>query len=218
MKNILKFSPLLLFILILFAGCGKDKLDKNGLTKDINNIVPDYIIDIMKELGMPIYGGDNPPMLTDGSYMMSPDILMASTISYDIIGKEYNDVFYTFSEQDNKKLTLFLRKYQTNLGEGYGSYIVGKDNQFSVFAEVITHKNNGYVTKHVQVCSGKKVNGGIEDLHTALFMVDNDGDPDVIANGEGRVFYDKDGFSELIDYYSFRINIENQGLPLEISK
>ncbi len=233
MNKTFHFLCMILILTSFIApGCKKDKLDKNGLTKDINAIAPDYIIDIMKELGMPIYGGDNPPSLTGGkskaSYFVSPHILLESNRWDDEIGKKFADMTLSFEKQDRKKLTVLLTTKETissgtALGEGIGAYVVGSGNQFSVFAQVIGYDTRtSAVNKTVEVYSGKIVDGGIENLYTALIMVDDGGDPNDIwiENDDCRVFHDSDGFSELINYYyeeGGKGNTQERNLPTSIS-
>jgi len=73
---------------------------------------------------------------------------------------------------------------------------IGEDNSFSVFVEV-NADYSGSKAKIVMIISGKLTDNGIKDLYFANFMIDNYGNESGywIDNGQGRVIYDKDGFS-----------------------
>lgn len=191
------------FILLVTLGCNNSDdesislLEANGLTKEINNLVPEDILTEMIALGMVINTGDNPPSL-ENSYLISPYILKNSNISKDIIGSKYADAYIKLSNQNNKTLTVKLYKSQASaISKGIGSFVVGNNNNFSVFSEIeITYEN--YTAMGVTVFSGTLVADGIENIIVALFMVDDKGDPNnyFIENGQGRIFKDADGFSE----------------------
>lgn len=190
------------------------KLDDNGLTPDINNLVPQDILDEIINLGMPINNGANPPQINN-SYLVSPLVLVGSNISSDVIGRKYADYYFKLSNQNNNDLTVDLDfKQASTTGSGLGSFIVGTNNKFSVFSE-LTIINSTYndKAKGVLVYSGEFSNDGIKDLMHAIFMVDDYGDPNnhYIEIGTGRVFHDSDKFSEEID--SFKHIVKKDNLP-----
>lgn len=51
--------------LSLTISCQKEDtrpdVDAEGLTQEIRNIVPDSILNVVKSMGMPIFGGNTPP-------------------------------------------------------------------------------------------------------------------------------------------------------------
>ena len=188
------------------------KLDDNGLTPDINNLVPQDILDEIINLGMPINNGANPPQINN-SYLVSPLVLVGSNISSDVIGRKYADYYFKLSNQNNNDLTVDLDfKQASTTGSGLGSFIVGTNNKFSVFSE-LTIINSTYndKAKGVLVYSGEFSNDGIKDLMHAIFMVDDYGDPNnhYIEIGTGRVFHDSDKFSEEIDSFKHIVKKDN---------
>ncbi len=206
MKN-LKFIPIaFLFVFFLFS-CEKeekkdDKVNEDGLTEEITDLVPQSVLDEIENLGMNINGGDNPPSI-ENSYLASPFILKASNRSSDNVGMSFADYYVKFYSQDNDDLSIRL-SYENGgeSGTGLGGFIVGDDNKFTVFAEV----NSQYAGETVQmlhVISGKIASDGIDDLYFANFMLDNNGNPNGywIEDGEGRVIYDSDGFSEEVSSF-----------------
>lgn len=203
---------LLFIITLLFSifGCKKEgissKVDSDGLTKDIRNIIPDSILTIIKNLGMPINGGENPPLLTkrqllSATYLATQFVLVKSNRPNDVnIGYLFSDYQVTFQEQNNDNLTIKVDYVSgTESGNGLGSYIVGNDCKFSVFVQTNTTVN-GFNAKFIHVISGSLLPDGIENLYFANFMIDDMGAPanTWIRNGEGRILKDKDGFSELV--------------------
>ncbi len=197
------YVPLLL-LLVLLAGCSKDddsqptsKVNKEGLTNDITELVPQVILDEMRRLGMPIYGGETPPAL-EGNYLGTPFILVSSNRPDDNPGYKFSDYALTLSNQNNEKLRINV-DYDNGLetGKGLGGFVVGKDDKFSVFVRVVSTNFVGSTADFVHVISGQRTEDGVADMYFANFMLDNKGNPDGlwIEEGEGRVVYDEDGFS-----------------------
>ncbi|MDR1454333.1 MAG: fibronectin type III domain-containing protein, partial [Tannerella sp.] len=176
-------------------------LDEQGVTEDINRIVSKEIQKKMTDLGLPINGGGNPPNLV-GTYKISPVILKKSNFSDGVSpGYQFNDVYLTFSEQNNDDLTVKVSFVQsTSIGEGSGAYVIGEGNKFSVFVELVTDHDDGTRTISADVYSGTMTSTGIQDFYNALFMIDDGGDPEdsYIENGQGRLVYDSDGLSERV--------------------
>lgn len=203
MKKLYYLAPLILLLFALFSSCEQEeemtpRLDENGLTRDITDLVPQYILDEMERLGMPINSGGNPPNIED-TYFATPFILENSNRPGENPGLRFADYKVTFSGQDNSALTIMV-DYQNGpeSGTGLGSFIVGNDCKFSVFVELNSIHSGGSNAKSIQVISGNLVNNGIEDFYVANFMVDDFGDPQNvwIENGEGRIIADQDRFSE----------------------
>ncbi len=174
------------------------KVDDNGLSKDINDLVPESILNEMERLGMPINRGANPPIV-EGTFLASPYILLSSNRPGDVPGSQFADYQVTFSGQDNDDLTVIV-DYEngSETGNGAGSFIVGEGSKFSVFVEINVVSDGDATAQVVGVISGDIADVGIENCYSANFMVDDNGDPEniYIENGEGRVFYDQDGLSE----------------------
>jgi len=199
----MKYNTLfsILCLVLFFTACKKEeiapKVNEDGLTKEITDLVPQSILDEMAALGMPINGGANPPILED-TYLASPFILLSSNRPGDSPGNSFAAYQVTFSGQDNDELTLMV-DYENGgeRGTGIGSFIVGEGCEFSVFVEV-NSTYSGASAKLTHVISGELQGNGIKDLHFANFMLDNNGNPQGvwIENGEGRVLHDSDGFSQ----------------------
>lgn len=184
---------------IVNCPCCDSALEENGLTKEINELVPDSILTKMKEIGMPIYTGDNPPNI-EFSYKISPLKLVDSNVPDDSIGNDFANMLIKFYNQNNDKLTIQCFYKQANqIGLGVGGYVVGNNNKFTVFLDCESTDTLGNKIITTEVFSGEATYSGIKNLYTALFMVDNKGNDSIyIKNGQGRVGFDSDGMSEKI--------------------
>lgn len=192
---------LILSSILMLSSCEKEdntpEVNEDGLTQDVTDLVPQEILDEMEDLGLPIYGGIDPPNI-EGRFVASPFILLASNRQSDVPGYQFQDYYVAFKEQDDRELTIMM-DYEngSEMGNGLGSFIVGDGNRFSVFVEVIS-ESNGETASFVHIVSGELTETGIKDLYFANFMLDNRGNPSGawIEEGEGRVAFDSDGFSE----------------------
>ena len=194
----------LFLVCLLFASCEKEEhdcpiLDDNGLTGDINDVLPSAILDSIIARGMPIYGGNTPPDL-QGSYLASRLILESSNRENDEIGKQYLDLELTIEEQNDDDLSATIRTTQSNAeGEGLAAFIVGTGNNFTLVAEIETvNEEDGAKSTTVEVYSGRISEAGIVDFSIALFLTDDFGDPSntLIEIGDGRIFIDEDGLAQ----------------------
>ena len=196
-----------LFILLLLTTCQKEKyspvVDANGLTREINDIIPPDILEKMRELGMPIYGGQDPPLL-EGTYTASTFVLESSSHPGDFVGKTFSDYVVTFSEQNNDALTIRVDyRNGDESGSGIGGFIVGDGCNFTVVVDIDSTRTRRSVAKATQVLSGtlldedSALGAGIFKFRFANMMIDDNGDPynELIENGQGRVITDKDGYS-----------------------
>lgn len=210
-------------ILVFMFGCSEESndptspIEDNGLTREINEMVPDSLLDVIDSLGMPIYKGGNPPTI-EGSYLSTPFVLINSNRDGDVIGTVYADYYMKFSNQNNKELTISM-DYENGpeVGNGIGGFIVGDNGNFSVFSKltVVVYSDTAYI---LNLISGKLQDDGIKDFHLALFMLDNLGNPNgyYINNGDGRIFNDSDGLAEKIDGFT-RLSKQDVGDLLSAS-
>ena len=178
----------------------------DGLTEDIHNIIPDEYIETLKELGLEIYGGNNPPFI-EGSYLTAP--MQKVKANFYEVGTMTYDAEVTFYNQKNLSIQMDSRSFNKkgfkdnndSSAKGIGAFIVGHDNFFSIFMESVTLDVYGHTTETVSVISGELVEGGIRNYKIASIMVDDHGDPRnmYIENGQGRLWKDGNGFSERIN-------------------
>lgn len=194
-----------------------NEITVNTLSQDIKNIVPDNILTIITNLGMPMYTGKTPPSLVN-FYKLSPRTLKSSNIPNDYsAGTKFYDMNIHFYNQNNTALSLKMDFAEMGsgggTGSGQGAFISGSGNNFSVFLQV-SYTASGQTCEMIEVFSGTMTSTGIKDLYDALFMVNDHGDPGNlwIANGQGRVFYDSDGMSQIIANLSSMIFGNNLGI------
>lgn len=199
-----------------------NEITANTLSQDIKNIVPDNILSIISDLGMPMYTGKTPPQISN-FYKLSPNAMKNSNISNDYaVGTTFYPVNFHFYNQDNTTLTIKLDYVEigTNGGTGSGkeAFLSGSGNNFSAFLKV-NYTAGGQTCDMITIYSGTITSTGIKDLYYALFMVDDHGDPSNlwIANGQGRVFYDSDGIASIIQSLSSQVFGNNLGIISTIS-
>lgn len=163
------------------------------------NFIPDDILKAIENNGQVIHNGYTPPHL-EGKYFLSPQVLVASNFDDQVSpGEIFSDVIVEFLEFDPKALTIKAKISEGgNSGVGYGGFISGQDNNFTVYLKVDAKDLKGHQLIRTEVYSGILEPGGIRNLQRSGFMVDDKGDPndDYIENGQGRLAKDGDGFSE----------------------
>ena len=176
---------------------------RSGLSEDINNLIPDNILEAMGDIGIEINGGKNPPNI-EGTYFVDT-LLLVKTTAGDIT-EQWNK-YVTFSGQDNTTLTInadYTMQTDNGFGpmssKGPGSYIVGEGNKFTVVVDG-TREQGGFNAKTVEIFSGEISDAGIINYHWAVMMVDNSGNPlgVWIQNSTGYTKKDGDGLSERVN-------------------
>jgi len=191
-----------------FATSCQKKVQENGLTKEINKIVPDSVLANMMTQGMPINTGNEPPNI-EGTYIATPFILESSTVPDDPEEHTFSDFIITFKNFNSRKLTVEI-DYENGpeTGTGLASFVVGEGNSFSMFCEIKSTQLLIFKAEAIMVITGTMTDTGIENFYVANFMVDNHGNTVPfglldgedfavwIPNGTGRIVLDSDGFSE----------------------
>lgn len=170
-----------------------------GAKEILAKVTPEMLQKIADE-GMPLYGGDNPPMV-EGTYLFNNFKLKSTTNpsaqGVDKIGFQFADLTLTLSDQQAHKITMSYVNGQEQ-GNGLGSFVVGADKNFTIAAELST-SNNNVPARMILVISGTLNNNGIENAHYANFMLDNSGRDDIwMKNGAGRVIVDIDGVASRV--------------------
>jgi len=172
-------------------------VDESGLTREIRDMVPEEILERIEEAGMAINTGDNPPVL-EGTFFISPILLVSSNIAGDNPGQRFSDYYYSFSKQNNHNLTIEVSiQSDTSSGDGTGGFIVGENGRFTIFVEADINGSNGWA-KTAEIISGEVKANGIGNLEISLVMLEKTGSG-YIEVGEGRIVNDGDGFSEKVD-------------------
>ena len=199
-----KLNVLLLCLVAMLSFSCSDDDDSPNVGKIIDNVVPQYLR-VQIEQYMPIYDGENPPLIT-GSYHMSPVQLLHSSDGQTPPGK-LKDLDFGFRHQKNNRLDYVMASVSINGGgheeRGEGMYITGEGNNFTAF--IATQGKSAGVT----FTSGVIISGtydatkkGIHNLRYATVMIDKLNDPKdkLMKIGVFRVFKDTDGWSDYFDW------------------
>ena len=211
-----KFQSLLMLIAAImmasgtFTACNEDEnsgensnnVDKDGLTKEIRNIVSDENLEKFKVIGIEINGGNKPPNI-EGKYFLSPLMCIKSSVSGDSwVGLQMVDAELTFSEQNNTKLTVltYFDEYTETggqTGKGTGSFITGSGNKFTVFVKM-TGTLNGLPLETIDIYSGEISASGIKNCHSAQMTTKGNIHTN-LPEGEVRLFKYGNGLAERIN-------------------
>ncbi|MEM9672104.1 MAG: hypothetical protein AAF992_05885 [Bacteroidota bacterium] len=190
----MKHLLILLAVAVLLASCHEDHSD----LIPGQDFIPDEILEEIKANGQPIFEGLNPPDVT-GRYRVSPMELVSSNFTDNNRPAFFFDEIVDFNGLNQGELTLEVASENGGtLGEGFGSFISGSGQKFTIYVRIDRIDEKGHKTLETRLYSGTLTDGGIVNLYTSFFMIDDGGDPDgdSIENGQGRLFKDGNGFSE----------------------
>lgn len=164
----------------------------------IEDVVPPETLDEIEEY-MPIYNGDNPPIV-EGAYYIDPFVAVYcedyGSGGY-APGAQVNSTTIRFYDQNTTFNTLQYSSYATNSSEeGSGAFISGSENNFTAYFNTVG-TSSGISTKTALVISGTKTSSGIKNLYYAFVMVEKGEDPsgELMEEGVFRIFKDEDGLS-----------------------
>lgn len=164
-ESFMKRNVFVLLLFSFFISCKEEEqLPNNGLSEEINNLVPEVVLNNMKNNGMPIFTGNTPPDL-NGVYNISQVKIVGSNIPFDQINFVSEFAKFKLSNQNNS-ISLEYQDSDGESGESEECYISGTDCNFTVFASVFGSKN-GNSAKGLLVLSGKIANNGLIDCHYA---------------------------------------------------
>ena len=111
MKKNFLIAVVCLFAAGLFTACSnEDNPSKPKKDNRISKIIPDDLRATIEKY-IPIYDGVNPPKI-EGSYFIDPEILCASSLEWDEIGRKFLSEYDRFYDQDMKKNTISLVRVQ----------------------------------------------------------------------------------------------------------
>ncbi len=179
----------------------KDKTAAVVLSQNIQNMVPDSILTKIVKLGMVINKGNTPPGMVN-TYKVSPYTLKCTTMTGDYnIGSIFADYNFRLYDQDNINLTVKLDYVNGNeIGTGLGGFTAGSGDGFSIFVKVRSTCFNSQA-EILQIISGTVSSDGIHNFCFANYMLNNYGNSSGLwmNNGEGRVFFDADMDSPVIN-------------------
>lgn len=194
---------ILLVLPVILSSCGlfgKKNDPYEGLSKNIQKIVPQAILDSLAAKGLVINRGDKPPQLSN-AIVVSPMKLLSPYGPEDGYekGRVINNYYYKMYDQDNVgniKYDYYNSNYQ-DVGKGKGSFIAGDKDYFTIFSEDKgTTSGVDYTT--LAVMSGKKTADGIVDFQYAFVIKEKSEtiDYNLIPVETGRIWIDGDFLSE----------------------
>ena len=208
-KSFLALCVICSTLSFIFFSCD----EKLELSKEIKNIVPDSTLTKITDLGMPVNKGKKPTNL-ESIYKVYPLTLKASNIPNDYsTGYVFADYKFRLYDQDNENLTIKLDYVSgSETGTGLGGFISGDGNDFSVFVNVHS-VSQGQQADVLHIISGTITEDGIKDFYFSNFMLNDYGDPSDVwmENEQGRVFYDSDGISPIVE------NLQAKAIENELS-
>lgn len=192
MKKI--FYPLLAAVMLLLTACPEMDPDNDDdfknqsdfLQEKIEKIVPADLLKEIKDLGMPVYGGNNPPNI-EGSYLLDSQTMKKSNVDGDDpVGTKYVDEIITLSNQNNDNFTITLKsEYEGHTGT-FSMIISGNGENFTLYGNFTIEFDDGSKAKAVMIYSGKFKNGELHDLHFGEFVIDEP------MSGLGHIMHEAD--------------------------
>lgn len=201
--------------------CATPENETTGFSNEIQNIVPQSIINDLRKNGMEIHEGKIPPNIA-GAYLVSPLILTKPFDDSDYeIGKEFTSEkykFYNFSKNNQALSVDYTTVTGTSYGTGLGAFVSGNGNYFTIFSEldgVSERDGKTITTKQIRTISGELTPNGIKNTQLSLTMKSKSGDPDdkyLIKVGQSRIFKDGDALSEEIS--NFREKVQSADVSL----
>ncbi|MEM7550502.1 MAG: hypothetical protein AAF363_12545 [Bacteroidota bacterium] len=202
MKYFIKLIIPFLACLSIFISCSDDDA---GIPRDeeiIDQLLTDSLLNIVEGF-LDINRGTNPPSL-ENTYFVSPQILEDSNRPSDNAGMQFVDLTLQVVDQNSDNLTaaIFTREGSISVSTGQGGFVIGEDNNFTIFVEALSINNNNIDSAVVlDVFSGTLENDGIRNFQRLLILTEDFGDPNnvFIEIGESRLIIDSDGFSPIVD-------------------
>ncbi len=167
----------------------------------LSTAVPDEIR-AQFEQSMPLHTGNTPPDIS-GQYLADNFTLTGSSLSGDVIGREYTDKYVAFIREANGKLS-YRSKEGTLLEEGSDDVtveIVGSNNNFTAYF-IATGVSGDINTKTSTVISGTLTSSGISNFHYGFVMLEKSSDPSnqLVPEKTWRTFKDGDGLAVKYDW------------------
>jgi len=180
-----------------------------SFSQQIKNFVPDSTIQVLRDMGLEVHEGIQPPNI-EGVYHASPNLMLSSSVPNEIYkeGEQFADYRYQFRDQNMEKLTISLDSKGMFVGTnkvisektGQGAFLSGYGQEFSAFIILDGYSLKGSDTtwhQSLEVISGTITTDGIENFQMAVLLLDDYGDPHnfLIPINTGRAFHDGDSLA-----------------------
>lgn len=213
LQKLIALAVMALFAILIMPSCEEEEDLSVGFSEEIENFVPDSTIQLLRDLGMIIHEGKQPPSLV-GKYYLTPHLMDSSNVpneSYDV-GDQFVDYRLYFHNQNNEELSIELDTEGLSTSQsdttiiissiGNGGFLSGYDNEFSVFIisegeQYLNNNQDTARTRMLELYSGEIAPEGIKYLKNAILMLDDYGDEfDLyIPINTGRIFHDGDSLA-----------------------
>ncbi|MBO0933273.1 hypothetical protein [Fibrella aquatilis] len=218
-RGALPLMSVCLFLLLL-SGCQREvtiDLDK-GFSSQIQQIVPQPIIDSLRKKGMVINEGLIPPQLA-GIYLAQNYKLLSPYGPEDSykLGKVINPYYYRFYGQNAANdITYDFTNNGSDKGNGQGAFVSGNGTKFTIFSQDVG-VSSSIPYKTLAVVSGELTTKGIKNFQYAFVMKEKTGDNNnntLIPVGKSRIWIDEDGLAETTTYFPQAIKPKPQSARL----
>lgn len=186
-----------------FVACTYGMRMKVNVTQEyrevtLDDVIPQEIQDLIDDDVITYNPGFNPPNI-EGVYLASPHNLARSSLTDDVIGRTYSDMYIRFSNQTSSN-TLDYEDFETAgaTALGPGAFLTGEGNKFSAFFNITGSYSDGVTTfKQAIVVSGEKTSDGIVNYSFTFVMIDKyDPNNRMVPVGTYRTFCDGDNTAE----------------------
>lgn len=183
-----------------FYACKKENRGNNLVQvqqQQINQVLPQKYIDTLKNLGLTLHDGTNPPII-NGIYILSPIKLTASNIPGDVIGQVFTDAKIKILNQDNTNFSLgILGKNFLSINDtSIVSAISGEGNNFTIYGKIKANNGNNSAI-FALVLSGTLDATMLKNIEYGIINIDNtNGNGSFISEGKTRIVYEADSISE----------------------
>jgi len=196
-----KIATALLFVFLLFGilqSCKKstgagDSGKGNNFSDSIKSIIPQAIIDSLRNWGMQINDGLTPPTVS-GIYLVSHDSCEFDNSGDNTAGRIYDPYKFRFKQQNNNKLTIGVDRKDVgtdadSASDSTATFIAGSGNHFTIFA-VEKGIGSGVSYTNVELYSGEITSSGIVNFQYSIYVKDKGPDPlsRLISVGSSRIF------------------------------
>lgn len=213
LQKLIALAVLGMFAILTMPSCEEEENLSVGFSEEIENFVPDSTIQLLRDLGMIIHEGKQPPSLV-GKYYLAPNLMDSSNVPNESfqVGHQFADYRLHFHDQKNDELSIKLdtEGLITSLSDttvftsatGNGGFLSGFGNEFSVFIisegeEYLNNRQDTARYRSLDLYSGEISAEGIINYKQALLLLEDYGDEfnEYIPVNTGRIFHDGDSLA-----------------------
>jgi hypothetical protein len=179
--------------------------DIDGVPGGVNDFLSNSDIEKLENSGLLVYTGVNPPNITGNYYCNSWENFNT--------GVSYINYTYQFYNQTNDLKVSVKSAGGNSTSEGFGAFLSGSGDNFTVYCEVNTINDRGHIVKlkTADIYSGKITTAGISNFQKGFIILEkeNDINNEFMNVGETRVVYESDGLAEKVNDFPFTAIIKS---------